>query len=350
MHNNKTDQIGDMNLFWSPKKEASWIEAPASQRHSIIASGRAEFVTALDLDNANEDPSLWTYRGPLYLDFDAEDINDTIKKFKQFLNKLVDEFEIDLNQIALYASGKKGFHIEIPQALFMPRVEPMQRLPHIYKELAFGMYVDTLDLAVYTAKKGRMWRTPNFKRPGTGTYKVQLTPQEALAMTAESYAELVSAPRPLFKPEPAKTFNAGLALAWCKARDKAENSKARKLASAKTEQEFAARFRGYALPPSLLALAQGEIPSMRGWNQTCTQLVVTSIACGTSLESLLDLCKPLVQAHQSDGHQYNTPAKRRRELARLYSYHETSGYAVCAGGIRSILPKGVPCRDLRGLA
>jgi len=44
--------------------------------------------------------------------------------------------------------------------------------------MAYKLYVDTLDLRVYSAKRGRMWRTPNVQREN-GKYKVPISLGEA---------------------------------------------------------------------------------------------------------------------------------------------------------------------------
>ena len=194
--------------YWSAKKQATWQLALATERPSIIASGKAEFTTALDLDQDLDSEGIEQdkvrYTGPFYLDFDSGDISETISQVNVFLTHLEECYALDLNQIALYASGKKGFHIEIPQKLFVskPSHTGYLHLPAIYKEMSFAMYHDTLDMSVYTAKKGRMWRCPNFKRPDTGTYKVQVTLAEMQEMTDEYYGKVISVPRPCFPVNP----------------------------------------------------------------------------------------------------------------------------------------------------
>ena len=67
---------------------------------------------------------------------------------------------------------------------------PAPRLPRI----ALATYVDTLDLRVYSTKRGRMWRTPNYKRKN-GLYKVQVTVDEFMDATPETYVTICSKPR-----------------------------------------------------------------------------------------------------------------------------------------------------------
>ena len=196
--------------FWVPKKEGETWRLVLSSERPKLAPDKAEFITALDVDydfsDENYPQEKIKYQGDFYLDFVSEDINETIGKVKEFLTHLRDEKEVDLDQLRYYASGKKGFHIEIPVACFNAKPSPSGYafLPAIYKEMALSMYHDTMDMVVYSAKKGRLWRVPNHLRFGGKTYKVQLTAQEVLDMTADFYAKVVMVPRPAL-PEAAPT-------------------------------------------------------------------------------------------------------------------------------------------------
>jgi len=335
--------------YWSPKKEATWRLSLASERSSILTEKKAEFITALDIDQDLDDPNAEMdkthYTGPYYIDFDSEDINETIAQFKLFLNKLVDEFQVDLSQIYLYASGKKGFHIEIPQEMFIskPSGAGYRSLPAIYKEMAYSMYVDTLDLAVYTARKGRMWRTPNFPRPELGTFKVQITAAEAMAMTEGYYRQVVAIPRPLFALLPPK-INTALELEWSKARDKVEKSLKRK-ANKKRDTSLLARFEG-EIPPTLLDLMRGKgIKEGAGFQNIAMQLAIAAHGLGLTCEYFLTLCEGLCENHVGDGSRYRSQAARRSELARMWNYMEGNPtYDFSASSIRSLVEG--PAADL----
>jgi hypothetical protein len=75
---------------------------------------------------------------------------------RQFINHL-EENEVDLDSISWYASGSRGFHAEIPLAVFMPKPPNagIQQLPQIYREMLHQVYIDTMDLRVYSSRKGR---------------------------------------------------------------------------------------------------------------------------------------------------------------------------------------------------
>lgn len=340
-------------LFHIPCKAHTWIEADAAQRVNIAASGRAEFITALDVDMTDPNPEAWQYAGDFYIDFDSADIGTTTGKVREFLTFLRDRKGLDLDQVRIYASGKKGFHVEIPLACLMLQPKPLQRLPAVFKELAFSLYHDTIDLAVYTAKKGRMWRVPNFQRPDGGTYKVQITLDELMAMTPTTYSAIVAQPRPLFETKTG-TLCSALALAFNAAAAKVAASARRK-----PEQDRAAaalqhrcKASGYVLPPSLLMLATGRTPARDGigFNQVALQLAIAARDLALSADDLVKLCRGLITSHASDSSRYASSYRRETELRRQYAYvADNPSYIFSVGAVRAILPAAARCPDLRGL-
>lgn len=332
--------------------EEQWHLTLAEDRERLIRDKQPQFTTILDADNnfkgemTSEDMEKVHYRGPLYFDFDASSLEEVIPQFKKFLRKLSDEHEFDLTQAYLYASGGKGFHCIIPQQCFLPKPNPKgyMHLPLIYKEIALECYVDTLDLRVYTARRGRQFRTANVKRP-SGKYKVPITLQEAMEMTEEMYKEFTSAPRHVAPPSP-PTLNSALALLFSSAHDKVEKAlKNRK--KSKVDQKLLAKFGG-DVPPSLLKIMQGEaVADGVGFQKIATQLSITAHALGKSEEQFLTLCAGLCDTHQSDGTRYNTPEKRRQELRRMYQYmRDNPCYEFSVGGIKSLVAAGVKTPDL----
>lgn len=113
---------------------------------------------------------------------------------KSYLPFKLQEAELNLRSVGLFASGKKGFHVIVPIEVFLakPPKTGSQHLPAIFKEIAIDLFVDTLDLRVYTARRGRMLRTVNVKREGAGGYKVPLTVEEAFNMTVADYSVIRS--------------------------------------------------------------------------------------------------------------------------------------------------------------
>lgn len=332
--------------------ERKWHPVYADKLTAMLDSLRPpEYRTILSVcgDVSNEDQrETWQYLGPFYADFDATSIEEGIAAFRLFLAKL-EAMGIDLNSVRLFATGGRGFHVEIPMETFMAPISPegVPKLPYIYNEMALALYVDCLDLRVYSARKGRMWRVPNRCR-SNGLFKVALTTDEALNMMPERYTELCSAPRE-FPPLSPPCFCPEMALLYSLAKDKqakeTPSSSNRRAPSAKVKAELVRRFGG-KLPPSVAALGEGLFPARGGWNRVAMQLAIVAHAVGMNEDALIDACAGLIEKHVSDG-RYNTPARRRDEFRNQYDY--AGNYEFSVGGIRSILPQGLRTNDFRGL-
>ncbi len=202
----ESEVSGDLRIFYQilGGKER-WLSAPAEQRAEIISVYKPRYMTVLSTSLrvaegekvSREASTNARYSGGFYADLDGDvgDLKPVIGKANQFLDEL-ERDGVDLQTIRLYCSGGRGFHAEIPAECFMLKVpvEGVTRLPAIYWEMAYSRFVDTMDMNVYSSSRGRQWRVPNIQREN-GNYKVPITPEEMRAMTPESYATLVSAPR-----------------------------------------------------------------------------------------------------------------------------------------------------------
>ncbi|MBT2325528.1 hypothetical protein J7E62_24650 [Variovorax paradoxus] len=343
-----------MSFLWYQKTggEDAWVEGLAEHRQKIIAELHPAFVTVLDAHSApdatwgREEYSKMKYSGPLYFDWDAEDVKETIPQFQLFLAKFQDEQGVDLKQLRLYATGGRGFHCEVPEDVFMPKVPRtgVQSLPYIYKEMALELVVDTLDLRVYTGRKGRMWRTPNIVR-SNGLYKVPITLEEALKMTPEMYAEICSTPRA--EPERAAPTTAmGLTALFVKSQHKI-NEAVKRQAKAGADTALLAKFKG-EFPATMQRLMTGEgIMPGTGFQKISMQLAIAANALGKTADELVEAAEGLCKNHASDSSRYNSPRKRKEELRRMWDYtHDNPCYSFSAGGIRSLLEPGAPSGDL----
>lgn len=331
-------------FFYQPEAKSSWSLALASERDRIVRELKPELCTVLDVNNAfdgelsSEDKDKIKYRGGMYFDFDSEDLDEVIPNFQEFLTNLRAK-GVNLNALKLYCSGGKGFHIEMPSAMLMAKVPPhgIASLPLIYKEVAHELFVNTLDLRVYSRGHGRQWRNPNIKR-ANGKYKVQITAEEALAMTAERYLELVAHPRPLFPAEPA-AFTPDISLIYAKARDKVESG-LRNRKKKKSINDDLKRFKG-EWPETLKTILGGQgLKDKVGWNYVCVQLAITADALGKSEEDFLKDADGLIQTYSGDSSRYGTPQKRRAELRKQFQYHtENPCYEYSVGGVLSLVDK-----------
>lgn len=344
--------------FWHQQKggEDPWVEALSEHRQQIVAQKKPAFTTILDAHSSPDDTwgreeyAKMRYSGSLYFDFDADDIAETIPEFHKFLARMQGD-GVNLNCISIYATGGRGFHLELPEAMFMAKVPRAgtQQLPYVYKEMALELAVDTLDLRVYTGRKGRMWRTPGVQR-SNGKYKVSLTLDQALQMTPDLYDELCAQPNSeanIFR-HPAE-LSTSLAALFTKAQAKVEFAlKARKNTSA--DEAILVKYKG-DFPPSVKRLMAGEnlMPNV-GFHRIAMQLAVTANALGKTREELVEASLLLCDSHESDSQRYNSPRKRKEELRRMWDYtHDNPCYGFSKGGIRSVLLPGTPTSDLDGV-
>jgi len=334
--------------------EEPWTEHLATQRQAILDAKKHRFVTVLDVSSlltpgmSSTEIANLRYSGPFYVDWDGEDIGITLSRFRSFLEKL-EEMEVDLRMVRLYATGGRGFHLEMPWGLFIPKPPKggVQHLAAIYKEMVYELYVDTIDLRVYSGKRGRMWRCPNVLREN-GKYKVALTLDEAINMRVEDYAVLCAAERqaPQLLPP---VLNQRLAVLYAKAEAKVLAAAKKKKDSSK-DVELLARFKG-EYPPSLLKIMAGDNPEPgTGFHPIAMQIAITSNELNKKEEEMLALCEGLIANHVSDGSRYNTAAKRRAELLRMFRYTQDNPcYRYSKGAVKKLLPQGMPTPDLDGI-
>ena len=328
--------------------EESWAPIPASRRADIEKQMHPMFVTVLSVSKLVEDLSYedkldLTYAGPMYFDWDSKEETIIIEKVNAFLDKL-ESLGVDLAMCSLFATGGKGYHLEIPQHVFMDKVPPkgVKGLPGIYKEVALALFVDTLDLRIYSAQRGRMWRQPNVKRE-SGRFKVAITPSEMRAMTPEACREYTAGPRPavvLVKPE----FSHELAIVYDRAAQKVE-ALLKKRKSFKPDPRAAEKASGPSLQWAMAGLG---IKEKVGFHELAVQLAIAATTAGLSEEAFVTECSGLINSHVSDGDRYNTPAKRSEELARMHRYMDGNFcYEFAIGAIKNLLSHSAP--DLDGL-
>lgn len=341
-----------MIFFYQQRgKEDEWRMALSTERAKVLAQQPA-FTTVLDLSGIPEDND-WSkvrYRGPLYFDFDAGgDLERVCDEFRNFLAKLDVELKFDISQARFYASGSKGFHVEIPEEVFMPKVPPAGTpwLPYVYRAMAESLFVDTLDLNVYTGKRGRQWRTTNVVREN-GCYKVPLSLEDALTITPEVYLELIKHPRIEPAPTPATTSPEFVVL-FNRAKDKVVSmmrNKAKR--TIKANSILDPWKKAGKTMPSIERLMEGrDIAENAGFQAIAMQLSIYAASVGMPQPEFLDRCKGLVEHHVSDGVRYNTPSKRREELSRMWQYmSENSLYDFEVDPIARLLKPGTDTSDL----
>ena len=347
--------------FWFQKDgQSAWTQIQASDKQRIIEEERPAFITVLacsrvpEEDWKREDYEGLRYKGPLYFDWDGE-WHEATDGLRNFLDVLKDEYKVDLNAIRIYATGGRGYHVEIPEFWFADGAGSRtgtQYLPAIYKEMAHRLFTQCMDMRIYTARKGRMWRVPNVPREakepgGPVRYKVAISAEQAYSFTEQDYIEWCSEQRPLSVVKPG-THSVKLAGLFQSCRDKVSGAVRQRRKTQKANEQMLKAFDG-VVPGSIEALMRGELPTTGGFNQIALQLAIAAHTFGISEEDLVARCEGLVQNHVSDG-SYNTPAKRRKELRNKWYYTEGNDcYSYSAGGMMGIVAEDAR-RDVNDLS
>jgi hypothetical protein len=343
--------MADTYRFHSLEKTGGWVPVQSSQVQQVIETKQPKYITVLSVDRlvADDEPleeSLKIkYEGPFYADWDCEDLVDGAASVNRFLDLLADH-GVDPACVSVYASGGRGYHAEVPFCIFSSAKGGTQYLPQIFREVANDLYTESLDMAVYSAKRGRMWRVANVPRE-SGAYKVPLTLDEIREpMTAERYAELCRAPRPVPERAPA-TLSPSLAALFSDHQQKV-TQRLRERAKKKTDDTLIKRMGG-DWPESVKAVMRGENVSDAGLNKVALQLGILSNALGKTWEQHLSACEGLVKTYKGDGH--GTRRAVREELKRMFGYAcGNNAYSYSPAAMAAIMETPALAKDLRGNA
>ena len=141
-------------------------------------------------------PSVKGYRGTCYADYfpidiDDVDLNKSLEKSRNVLNRLSNLYDVELSQIRCFFSGAKGFHIMLPDALFGYYASP--KLPNAFKIMAKEILETDFDGSIY--EHMRIFRINNTINSKSGNYKIALTSGEILYESLEYILDLSKKPR-----------------------------------------------------------------------------------------------------------------------------------------------------------
>lgn len=165
------------------------------------------YSTVYSYDNKNQD--LANIVAPLYIDLDINDLEKDYDKLRKdvllLIRKLKTVFHLQEDNIQIFFSGSKGYHIIIPYEVF--GIEPSKDLNDRYKlivtELKSYTITKSIDTRIYDSK--RLFREPNTINTKTGLYKVYMTIDQVRDF---SYSDLINRARtPQATVEPNKEYN-----------------------------------------------------------------------------------------------------------------------------------------------
>lgn len=140
------------------------------------------------------------YAGPTWLewlifDIDVEgDIDEALKQARRLAAWLVNQFKIEPDDVMVFYSGSKGFHIALRSSLWdgQPAME-FHRYARQFAEVLAANADVKIDSGVYA--RVNLLRAPNSRHKKTGRFKVQLRYDELQSLTSEEIFTIAAEPR-----------------------------------------------------------------------------------------------------------------------------------------------------------
>jgi hypothetical protein len=139
----------------------------------------------------------------LYWDIDrADKLDAALAEARRLALAIVERFALNDDDLLLFYSGSKGFHIGAPTCLWQPGPSvDFNRIARRFCESLAKRAGMTIDAGVYD--KVRPFRGPNTRHPKTGRYKRGLSLDELTGLSIERILTLAESPAPFDVPTPA---------------------------------------------------------------------------------------------------------------------------------------------------
>lgn len=151
------------------------------------------------------------YSDTLWIDIDSKDLEQALNEAAATSVALVGHWSVHPDDLKIFFSGKKGFHLGVPVETF--GAEPSPHLPRALGVLAQRIAEQTgikIDPAIY--KTNSLLRLPNTINAKSGLYKIQLAHYELTSV--DEIKERARKPRTEKLPEGPRAYNDVLANLW----------------------------------------------------------------------------------------------------------------------------------------
>lgn len=237
--------------------------------------------------------------GDPYLDFDIDDIEINYKKLtrsvKYCLNYIKNNMGVQPEELKIYFSGSKGFHVVIPAEII--GISPAKNLNEEFKNFAFGLAFLScgrktelipqcaLDLKIYDRK--RLFRVVNSINSKSGLYKVPVNIDQLYDFDWEQMKQWASKPRlmlhktPVFSKKAQNGYLNILDIALkCQGKDNSQKKKSSKKIELKEGEKLE------LLPCTLALLKTGAIKGCR--NHSLFALASSLFQSGYNVTEVFD--------------------------------------------------------------
>jgi hypothetical protein len=147
------------------------------------------------------------YNGPcggpfIWWDIDREgNLEAAREDARRLVAVLMDRLHLEGDDLLVFFSGSKGFHVGLPTAVWNPEPSPLfNRVARRFAERLAEEAGAVVDSGVYD--KVRAFRAPNSRHPKTGLYKRRLSYKELMHLKLDRMLELAQHPEPFDLPAP----------------------------------------------------------------------------------------------------------------------------------------------------
>ncbi len=136
----------------------------------------------------------------LWFDIDATELAGAHQHAKRLAAGVVERYSIDGDDLLIFFSGAKGFHIGLPLSLCGSpgaSIDFNQVCRALAESLAASLQV-TIDAGIFD--KVRAFRAPNSRHPKTGLHKRRIEFDELLQLSTDAIVRLAATPEPFDIP------------------------------------------------------------------------------------------------------------------------------------------------------
>lgn len=282
-----------------------------------------------------EDKDKCPILAPLYLDFDDDDVEghyleerSDVYRAVQLLSKW---FKVPVEQIRLYFSGSKGFHVIIPHEVFgwAPSVDLNTKLKCVMTQIQKELGTGRIDGRIYDRK--RLFRIPNSINGKSGLYKIPLTLDELMKISSyEELKQIASKPKlamfpvPVYSKESQEAFEE-----WIQAHQEQKHAR-RHTGTIKIPEG------GRQLLPCVEAILRDGVGE-GSRNNTAVAVASSILQSGKTLEETEDILyewnernDPPLEGHEL--HAVLMSAYRMFESERFYGCSTFKDLSLCLGG------------------
>lgn len=191
---------GRFNRNWYTEIKSDGSHLNAIEHYKELCKNTDFYYCLYSTTDTSPERKNAQYIAPLYFDIDGDGLTEeSYCKTKHDALSLIVCLKNCLffrqEDISIYFSGSKGFHVVIPANVL--KINPCNNLGAIYKKFVKHVKtvanLETIDLKIYDNR--RLFRVPNSINGKTGLYKVQITEEQLRKYNAKQMQEYASSER-----------------------------------------------------------------------------------------------------------------------------------------------------------